>query len=215
MKDIIIVGAGDFARLMHQYITECKERRVAAFSVNKEYCNQERINGVPLIPLEELRDSFTPRDCEVIIAAGYSRMGNVRKWLAEQCKSAGYALASFIHPSATVSPSVELGEGNILLDGVNVAPLSKIGDCNLIWTGAQIPHQCIIGNYNTVSVSATLGGCVEIHDNCFLGENCTIIDHIIISDYSLIGAASCLKRNTKPYEARSVTLENRISTEFY
>lgn len=219
MKNIIIIGANSFARLLYHYMAESGEREIAAFSVNSAYCGMgDTIFGKPVIPLEELQEKCPPEAFEVILAVGYSQMGKVRQRLAECCKKKGYFLASFIHSSAVISPSSELGEGNILLENVVVAPMAKVGHCNLIWNGVHISHECILGNYNTLSVSSALAGNVTIQNNCFLGVNSTVADHTAIADYTLVGAAGCVKRDTNPYDvivpARSVTLEGKRSIEF-
>lgn len=193
---------------------------IAAFSVNSAYCGMgDTIFDKPVIPLEKLQEKYPPEAFEVILAVGYSQMGKVRRRLAECCKKKGYSLASFIHSSAVISPSSELGEGNILLENVVVAPMAKVGHCNLIWNGVHISHECILGNYNTLSVSSALAGNVTIQDNCFLGVNSTVADHTTVANYTLVGAAGYVKRDTNPYDvvvpARGAVLDGKKSTDFF
>lgn len=219
MKNIVIVGTGSFARLMHQYLLECDEREVVAFSVNRTYIGDEReFCGKPVIALEELRDHYPPEEYEVLMGVGYTKMNMVRKSLFEYCKEQGYTVASFVHPTVYLSKSAVLGEGNIILERSSLAPFTKIGDGNLIWDNVQLAHEDELGNYNTCSGGAAVAGNTKIGDNCYLGKCSVVFDNISVADFTLVGAGAFAKKDTKPYDvivpARSVTLENRRSTDF-
>lgn len=42
MKNLVIIGNGNFARQLNYYITEYDSRRVAAFSVDSAYITENR-----------------------------------------------------------------------------------------------------------------------------------------------------------------------------
>jgi len=122
LKDLIMIGTGSFAKLLSYYVTEYGGRRIAAFSVDSAYINENRtfVLGVNVYPLESVEKTFPPDRFEVILGVGYSKMNQVRKDLFSRCKQKGYTIASFIHPTAVVSKDAKMGEGNILLEQVIV-----------------------------------------------------------------------------------------------
>lgn len=133
-------------------------------------------------------------------------------------RGGGYDIASFIHPSCLIAPDAELGEGNIFLEKVLVQPFSKIGNGNLFWDNVAIIHNNRIGDFNTVSGGVGFSGFTTVGSHCYIGKHSMVFDRVTIADYTLIGAGAHVKRDTKPFEvvvpARSITLENKKSTDF-
>lgn len=216
MKNIVIFGNGDFARLLKYYIEIDDKRDVVAFTVNGEYIENEEFCGLPVVAFEEIVEKYPPEDYEIIIAIGNSKMNEVRKNIFFQCKEKGYTMANYIHSSCSVHCDIT-GEGNILLENCLIYPFAKIGNCNLLWDHVLISHDCIVGDFNTFSSYADLCGYVKIGNNGYFGKHCILNDFMEIADYTLIGAAAYAKKNTNPYDvvvpARSVVLENKKSTD--
>ena len=213
MKNIIIFGANDLGRLLKYYLeSDGDPRKVVAFSMNAAFVNEKSFLGLPVVPLEELRNEFPPDDNEVLLAIGNKNMNKIREKVFYECKEKGYSIASFIHSSCSVH-SGKLGEGNILLEHCLIYPFSEIGDGNLLWDHVLISHDCRVGNFNTFSSYADLCGYVKIGNNGYFGKHCILNDGMKVADYSLIGAAAYAKEDTQPYEvvvpARSVVLNKK------
>lgn len=216
MKNLIIFGNGDFARLMKYYIENDDSREVVCFTVDRQYIKEEELWGIPVIPFENIENYYPSSDYEILIAIGNSKMNDIRKGIFNKIKEKGYSVASFIHSSCSIH-SHDIGEGNIMLENCLVYPYAKIGDGNLLWDHVLISHDCIVGNFNTFSSYADLCGYVKIGNNGYFGKHCILNDFIEIADYTLVGAAAYAKKNSKPYDvivpARSVTLETKKSTD--
>ena len=220
MKPLIIVGAGDLAKMLYYYVTEYDNRTVAAFSVEREYLAS--CGGLPdhkeVVPFEDLREPFSPEEYDILMGIGYSHMNQVKAKIFEKCKKVGYHVASFIHPEAHISANAILGMGNIILEGVTIASSCKIGSGNFIWNGVNISHDSNIGNFNNLAPSFCCAGRVRIGSYCFLGTNSTIKNDISVSDFTLVGAGAYVSHDTNPYDvivpARSITLEGKKSIDF-
>ncbi|MHC1719603.1 MAG: acetyltransferase [Clostridiaceae bacterium] len=217
MKDIIIFGNADFARLMHWYIEHDTNRKVVSFCVDQAYLESDIFCGLPVVDFETIQEKYSPEKYEILIAIGNNKMNDVRKKFFFQCKEKGYKVASYFHSSAIIE-SDDIGEGNIILEGTLIQPFSKIGNGNLLWDYITIAHDDSIGDFNTISGGVGLCGYVKIGNNCYLGKHSMIYDHVKIEDYTLVGAGAYVRRDTKSYSvivpARSVLLENKKSTDF-
>ena len=217
MKNVIIFGANDLGRLLKYYMEEDGDaRKVVAFTMNKEYIQSDEFCGVPVISFENIEETYSIDEYEILIAIGNSKMNDIRKSVYQQIKSKGYNVASFIHSSCSIH-SKDIGEGNILLENCLVYPFAKIGSGNLLWDHVLISHDCVVGDFNTFSSYADLCGYVTIGNNGYFGKHCIINEHSIIDDYTLVGANAYAKKKTNPYDvvvpARSIILENKKSTD--
>lgn len=220
VKNVIIAGNSDFAKLMLYYVTEYSDKRVCGFTVESAYISpdEREINGLPVVPLESIVSFYPPESHEIILGIGHSQMGNVRKKIFQICKSMNYEIARFIHPTAIIAKNAEIGEGTIILEKTLVQPFCKIGSANLLWDDVCIAHNSTLGDYNTLSGTAGVSGNVIIGNNCYIGKHGMLFDKIKIADFTLIGAGAYAKHDTKPYDvivpARSITLEGKKSIEY-
>lgn len=105
------------------------------------------------------------------------------------------SLATFIHPSAYVAPTVELGRGCAILPGACISPGTKIGDNSLIMVAASIGHSNNIGEYCHVAAQACVGSYLKVGKGVHFGLNCTIRENLIIGDYATIGMGAVLTKN--------------------
>lgn len=200
MKKIIIYGNTEFAKMMKYYIDTDTDREIAFFTVENKYIKETKIESIEVIPFEDVNTSIYPaEEYEILICIGYSNMNDVRKKVYGQCKTLGYEVASYVHSSTRIPYGAEIGEGNIILEDVTIQPFVKIGNSNLIWYKAAIAHDCVIGDFNTLCGMMSLSGCVNINNNCFIGNNATIKDHIKLADYTLVGAGAYINQDTEEY----------------
>ena len=61
----------------------------------------------------------------------------------------------------------------------------------------MIGHDSKIGSFNILNASSTLGGFVNLGENCYLGQGSNIRDKIKVSKQSLIGMGSIITKNIK------------------
>ena len=216
MKNLIIFGANDFGRLLKYYIDNDDERSIVGFTMNELYITDKEFCGLPVIPFETVENIYAPKEFEILLAIGNSKMNDVRKKIFFECKEKGYDIATYIHSSCSMN-SRDLGEGNILLENCLIYPFAKIGNGNLLWDHVLISHDCLVGDFNTFSSYADLCGYVTIGNNGYYGKHCIINDYSIMADYTLVGAAAYAKTDTSPYDvvvpAKSVILDHKKSTD--
>ncbi len=199
MKPIIIFGAGDIASVAHFYFNHDTSRKVAAFTVNREYIKEAQYCGLPIIAFEEVESQYPPDQYDLFVAVSYAKMNQVREQKCSEAKAKGYTLVSYISSKATVWPGVPFGENCFILEDNTIQPFSKIGDRVTLWSGNHIGHHSEIGNNCFVTSHVVVSGGVKIGDNCFIGVNATLRDHITIGKHCIIGAASLILKDTQDY----------------
>lgn len=223
-KDLIIVGIGNFPRLLRYYIDIDDPRSVVAFSVDRRFVPTDAdgnladaYNGLPLVPFDELPDRFPPERYDVLMGMGYSAMNENRRRKFGECKGLGYRIASYFHSSCSIHTD-DIGEGNIMLERCLVYPFSRIGDGNLMFDTVNISHDSVVGSFNFFAGGTDLCGFVRIGDNCFFGKGSVLDGHFEAANHTLVGAGAYAKGRTEPYDVivpqRSVRLDGRRSTEF-
>ncbi|HZS54350.1 MAG TPA: acetyltransferase [Bryobacteraceae bacterium] len=196
MSELIIYGAGPFAKLMHFYFTNDSPNRVSAFTVDAPYFNEPVLCGLPVVPFEEILHRYPPSHFEMFVAVGYRRMRQ-RMALYGKAKASGYRLTNYVSSQAFHFRDLQMGENNIMLANVHVEPFTQIGDNNAFMADTLVSHDVRIGNGNFFSAKCLIASGCAIDDNCFFGNGTVLIDRLSIGSETQIVAGSVLLQNTK------------------
>ena len=102
---------------------------------------------------------------------------------------------SFIHPSAYIARSAQLGSANIILANCAINNNVVMGDFNTVNTNSIIEHDTVIGCNNFIAAHTVIGSGLKIGNGNFTGLNCSIRNFVEIGDYNIIGMASNVIKN--------------------
>lgn len=199
MKEIVIYGAGSFARMMRLYLDRVKGQKVVAFCVDEVFKRDvSSFDGLPLVAFENI-DCLYPKDRFLMfVAVGYSRMRNRRSMYEKACFK-GYQFVNYIDSSAILDETVILGNNNVVLVGSVLEPFARLGDNNIIWSSVTISHDVDIGSHCFFASQTLLGGNCKVEDNCFFGFNSTCVQGTVIKTESMIGSKSLVLSNTDEF----------------
>jgi sugar O-acyltransferase (sialic acid O-acetyltransferase NeuD family) len=189
---LVIFGTGDLAQLAHLYFTSDSEYEVVAFTVDASFLKDQSFCGLPIIAFEKIWRHFSPEQCAIFIALGYSQLNLVRKEKYLAAKALGYRLASFISPRATVLNEGRIGDNCFIFEDNTIQPFVTIGNNVTLWSGNHIGHHSTIKDHCFIASHVVVSGGVEIGEQCFIGVNATLRDHIKIGDKCVIGAGALL-----------------------
>lgn len=189
-KKIVIFGNTMFSKEMMYFLKEEPEKwEILGFTLDPQYIEEDEFCGFPVFPFDTL-DQYVPiQETEVLIAVGYSEMNHHREAIFQRCKEKKYAIASYIHPSV-VNHAKKIGEGNIILDFVQLCYDCEIGDGNIIKGTSDVAHDCVVGNFNYFAGLCHVGGASQIGDRNFFGVSCLVKSVSTIGNENLIGAGS-------------------------
>ncbi len=192
---LLIIGAGEFADIAHEYFTQDSEYDVVGFAVEKEFLNGNEHRGLPVVAFENVEAHFNPRQVAVHVAVTNTNLNRVRERLVGAAKAKGYSLANYISSRAFVWRTVMLGENVFIFENNVIQHGVKIGDGVVLWSGNHIGHQTEIGDFTFVSSHCVISGYCRIGRRCFLGVNATFADHIEIGDDCFVALASVLNKS--------------------
>ncbi len=194
-RPLLVFGAGDIAELADFYFRQIG-RTVSAFAVDPAFVEGDSRFGRPLLPFEEARRRFPAEEHDGFVALSYSRMNQLRADKVEEMERAGYALASYVSPRATVLTE-RIGKNCLILEDNTVQPFCQIGDNVTLWSGNHVGHHSTVEDNVFVSSHVVISGGVTIGRNSFLGVNATIVDHIKIAPFTLLGAGCIVQQDTE------------------
>jgi sugar O-acyltransferase (sialic acid O-acetyltransferase NeuD family) len=195
-KNLIVVGAGGFAEIAHDYFMHDGNYQVVAFAVEQAFLDRTELFGLPVVPFEGLQERYAPQDHEVYVAIVYNQLNRLRTRLSGQAKLMGYRLASYVSPRAFVWPNVQLGEHCFVFENNVLQPFVSVGNNVVLWSGNHVGHHSKIQDNVFVSSHVVISGFCEIGANSFLGVNATIGNNIVIGKDCWIGPGVTIWKNT-------------------
>jgi sugar O-acyltransferase (sialic acid O-acetyltransferase NeuD family) len=193
MSKLVIFGCGDIAQLAHFYFTTDSAHEVVAFTVDRAYLPPDAtFCGLPVVPFEEVEQSYPPDAHSIFVALSYSKVNQVRAGKVDEAVQKGYSLASYISSRATVLTQEPIGENAFILEDNTVQPFVKIGRDVTLWSGNHIGHHSEIGDHCFIASHIVVSGGVKVGPRCFIGVNATLRDHITIGEGCVIGMGAMI-----------------------
>lgn len=195
-KKLIIIGTSNNSKLAKFYFEKDTNYEVVCFSVEKEFMNNSKFEGLEVIDLNQISTKYPPNEFDAFIAVGYKKMNKIREKLYNKVKEKGYFLPNYISPKCSFLTHEDIGDNNLILEDNTIQPYVKIGSNNVLWSGNHIGHDVEIGNNNFITSQVVVSGFTKIENNVFIGVNSTINDNLRISSETLIGSGSVISKDT-------------------
>ncbi len=200
MKEVVVFGTGDFARLAYVYLCKDSPHDIAAFTLNEAYITDKRFMGLDVTPFENIEEVYPPERYSMFVAVGYKRVNKARAEIYSTCKEKGYEMISYINSRATHWGEIELGENCFIFENNVIQPFVKIGNDVIMWSGNHVGHDSTIQDHCFIASHAVISGNVTIGPYCFIGVNATFRDGIKVAPECVIGAGALILGDTEPCE---------------
>jgi sugar O-acyltransferase (sialic acid O-acetyltransferase NeuD family) len=197
MFDIVIVGAGGFGREVYQWAGPLFEKGNYRFKgfiddnpdVGKSSESHMKVLGT----IRSGKNQYEIGERDRFIFA----IGNIdiKKELIKILKNHGAEFITFIHPTAIVADTVQIGEGGVVCPFALISDRAIISDFVMLNFYASCAHDTNIGKYSILSPYATMNGFSELEENVFLGTHATITSQVKVGANSKISANSAAMKN--------------------
>jgi sugar O-acyltransferase (sialic acid O-acetyltransferase NeuD family) len=196
MYDLIIVGAGAFARELRHFVPQCftdgSVKLKGFLSQNRHDLDQFNVSEPILADPEQ----YTPQANERFLLA----IGEIehRRRVTERLKAAGAKFLSLVHPKAHVDSSAVLGEGCIIYPFATVMNDVRLGNFVTLNIYASAGHDTQIGDYSNLSPYATMNGFSVLEEEVFLGTHSSVLAYHRVGRGSKVSANSTVTQDVLP-----------------
>ncbi len=190
MPSLIIAGAGTWAQSLATIARRCLGASIAAYAVDREYCDRDAIGDVPLREISEVLDSEDPADCEWLIGiVDYRHRMKGRADAVDRLHARGHRIRGLVEPSACVDGG-SIHPTATVLAGAIVGPDACLGPMSILVQGAVVGHHTMVGPCCYIAPGASISGNVTIGERTFIGVGAVVRDGISIGSRCLIGAGA-------------------------
>jgi len=189
MKRVAIIGSGHLGQQIAHHIHHDSNDMVVAFF--DEFQPLDTIvNQIPVIGgNNDVIAKYQQNEFDaILIAIGYKHL-EAKKELFQRLEGK-VPFHTFIHSSCYKDPSASIGQGTVIYPGCIIDQRVTIEDNVLMNLSCTISHDSVIGKHSFLSPSVSVAGFVHIKEQCILGINSTIIDHITIEAQTQTGGGS-------------------------
>jgi sugar O-acyltransferase (sialic acid O-acetyltransferase NeuD family) len=191
-KRLVVFGLGPYSELAQHYFDGGPDYEVEAFTVDAAFVEEDGFCGRPVLAWEEALQRFPPATHEMFVGIGYSRVNRLRREKFLRAREAGYRLASFVHPTASIARNVRLGANCLMREQSLVGPFASIGDNVFIGAKACVSHHAVVQDHAYLGPAAVVCGSVSVGEGCFIGANATLKDKLRIGAGCVIGAGAVI-----------------------
>lgn len=186
MESVLLVGAGDFAKEIAQWVDQSGVYKVKGFLCD----NPLEVTDSPYDVFSI--DDYSYGDEKLVLAIAST---NDKQDVVSRIEKLGGVFTSFIHPLALIANTAVVGKGAVLLPNVVVSNNAKIGDFVSINLASTIGHDVIIDDFVTISSQNDLCGHVVIGKGALLGSKVSILPKKKVGMNATVGAGSLVLRN--------------------
>lgn len=198
MAKVIVFGVLDTAELAHYYLTHDSEHEVVAFTINREYIQNESFKNLPVVAFEDVETLFSPQEYSFFAPMTGRNMNRNRESIYNAAKAKGYQFISYISSRATRFDNV-IGDNCFILEDNTIQPFTTIGNNVVMWSGNHIGHHGQIKDHVFFTSHVVLSGHCVVESYSFFGVNSTIRDYTAIAQGTLVGMASAITKETEEW----------------
>lgn len=190
MKELIVIGAGDFGREMVNVAERINtksaepEWKIAGFVDDDKSLVGTTVNGYPVLGdtdwLNEQRDEKYAI-CSVALA-------ETRNNIIKKISNPNIRWATLIDPDAHIYKNAKVGDGSLVCGGSILAIGATVGNHVIVNLSCTLGHDCVIGNYSVINPGVNISGKVTLDECVDMGTGAKVIHGISIGANTTIGA---------------------------
>lgn len=195
---LVIVGAGGFGREVLELVRDINDAHPTFHLLG--FLDDGEVNphvieraGVPLLGRSS---HIADLGATYVIAIG---SGEVRRQIDAVARATRHvAVATLVHPSATLGADVLVGEGAIIGAGSRITTHVAIGRHAHVNVNCTVGHDVTIEDFATLFPGVHLGGGCVIEEGATLSMGSVILPGVRVGRGAVVGAGSVVVRDVAP-----------------
>lgn len=211
-KNLILVGGGGFALEIYAYlIEEIRNQTLTGLTIKgvlDKSSNCELLEKHPEIQYLGGIGEYAKEENDFALIAVGSAM--TRRNIVEQLKVICLPLYSYIHSSAYVSVTADVGQGVFIAPHCIVSAHSQISDNVVLNVYCGVGHGAKIGMHCVMSPYSVINGDCQLGEAVFLGSRVTLNPKVIVGSFSLIDAGCILREDILELSLVSQRVEQKV-----
>jgi sugar O-acyltransferase (sialic acid O-acetyltransferase NeuD family) len=194
MKNIILVGAGRFARELLCWLEDSLDptRERIAGLLDDTLAPAAELDADYPYPLLGSISEYQPAADDVLLLAIGAPQAKLR--IAEQLAARGASFHTLIHPSAIVARTAHFGQGIVVCPFALISASSQIGDFVTINSYSSVGHDAILGDGCTLSSHVDITGAVRVGSAVMVGSGASILPRVVVGNNATVGAGAVVMR---------------------
>lgn len=196
MEDLVIVGAGGFAREVLDValaINAGSETfNILGYLDDKPASWGQDLFGYEILgPVEWLEG----RSCRAICGVGSPP---ARHRIVKRLEGIGATFATLIHPASTISVRNVIRPGAVITAGVVITNNVHVGAHVHVNLTSTIGHDAVVEDLVTIAPGVNVSGNVALGQGVDVGTGAAIIQGVRIGSWSVVGAGAVVARDLEP-----------------
>jgi len=198
IRPLVIVGTGEIALIAREYFEHDSIYTPVAFAIGDGYAKADMLDGLPLLPIEEIKDRFPPQKCSAFVAIGDTHLNRLRTRYYKFMKSEGYELATYVSSHCFKWHNVEVGDNCLILENNVLQPFVKIGNNVILWSGNHIGHRSEVKDNVFITSHVVVSGLCKVGEFTYIGVNASVAHNVEISADNFIAMSTAIGSSTAP-----------------
>lgn len=155
MNELVIVGAGGFARETAQAVRDAGDFTLLGHLDDNADLHGTDVDGVPVLGGCDLVNDLS--EARVVVCVGNPRDYAVRARLVRRFGLPEGRYATVVHPTAVVSATSEVGPGSVLLAHCVLTAAVRVGAHVAVMPQVVLTHDDVVEDYVTLTSGVRLG----------------------------------------------------------
>jgi sugar O-acyltransferase (sialic acid O-acetyltransferase NeuD family) len=202
VRDLVIVGAGGFARETAAAAAAANRVRatwrILGFVDDDLALHGTSRSGLPI--LGAVDSVLDLPQAGVVVCVGNPRDYGGRQRIVQRLGLPEERYATVVHPSAEIGAGSAVGHGSVLLAGTVLTADVTVGSHVAVMPQAVLTHDDRVGDYATIASGVRLGGGVVLESGAYVGAGALVREGVTVGAWSLVGMGSVVLHDVPPAE---------------
>ena len=196
MKDLVIIGAGDFGReitaLVERINEKKREWRLIGFLDDDPNLQGAIVEGYSVVGNT---DWLCTREADIYAVCSIGNSAGRKKTVEKLHELNNLHFATLIDPDAVLMRGAKVHEGSIVCARSVLSINVQIGKHSIVNLNCTFGHDTTTGDFFTAHPGSNFSGKVNIGQSVYFGTGCKVIQGLSISGETVFGAGAVVVRN--------------------